>query len=487
MPSPRAGAATRGYGGVGDIPIGIDENSQPGTPSNITGTVPGGYDPAHGGVPLIPDPTASAWQAIGGDLSTLPQAFTLGNAYNLFNFGQQQQTLQGTPSYQNVLDLMGGKLPQDVINQIAQQAAERGVEGGHPNDPNANAAYLRALGLNSLQAQQTGQNQYGALAGHYPMAAPFNLMDFLVTGEQQQAANAAANTNAAAPNPAQAAAAEQAALLQAIAAGKGSVGGAGAGATIPPIVSPGGLGGGGSAGPGTVVGNSLATGLTTGINPNGTTSTPPIPPGGTRTSGYGPVVNPGTGSISGGYLSSLLNDPSLSLFGGGYTAPSNVVGSGPVNSVDRGTGGGAGNALDYWNQMMNHLNSTDFGSGSNAAALGGGYLGNIGNLGGFGSIGDIGNSGSSDIPPWALLPGETPDTGTSTGDINHWWTDPNPLSTLGLESGGGYLGNLLGGGLGLFGGGQGVEGTGFTNPGNLIGYDPTLTASDPYPYEDIFG
>ncbi len=440
MPAPRAGAATRGYGGVGDIPIGIDENSQPGTPSNITGTVPGGYDPAHGGVPLIPDPTASAWQAIGGDLSTLPQAFTLGNAYNLFNFGQQQQTLQGTPGYSNVLDLLGGKLPQDVINQIAQQAAERGVEGGHPNDPNANAAYLRALGLNSLQAQQTGQNQYGALAGHYPMAAPFNLMDFLTTGEQQQAANAAANTNAAAPNPAQAAAAEQAALLAAIAAGKGSVGGAGAGATIPtnPYA---GLSAGLSGPPPaqTMVGASTATGIP---NYNGTTSRVPSNPTGQiqqaiNQLGPSAFTSPWSGAMGQGTNPANTNwwqsqNPWDSLSGMDWGAPSPEGPSIPDQNAPPYSGGYSGTnpaSTNWWGAQdpWAALSGTDWGApslGSDSGLVGSGpdwgYTPGTPSsqsnwweasdpwaaLTGTDFTSPDMGSGGEQIPSWALLPGE---------------------------------------------------------------------------------
>ena len=53
-----------------------------------------------------------------------------------------------------------GELPQDVINQIAQRAAERGVATGMPTAPVGNAAYLSAIGRNSLQLQQAGQKAF---------------------------------------------------------------------------------------------------------------------------------------------------------------------------------------------------------------------------------------------------------------------------------------------------------------------------------------
>jgi len=60
---------------------------------------------------------------------------------------------------ENTASMLNGELPQDVINQISQQSAERGVGGGQAGGPNANAAYLRALGLNSLDVMGQGSQQ----------------------------------------------------------------------------------------------------------------------------------------------------------------------------------------------------------------------------------------------------------------------------------------------------------------------------------------
>ena len=57
---------------------------------------------------------------------------------------------------QNTTSQLKGQLPTDVINQISQQAAERGISNGLGNGGNNNAAYLRALGLNSNQQMQQG-------------------------------------------------------------------------------------------------------------------------------------------------------------------------------------------------------------------------------------------------------------------------------------------------------------------------------------------
>lgn len=53
-----------------------------------------------------------------------------------------------------------GQLPPDVINEIAQRAAERGVATGSPGGPGANAAYLAAIGRSSLDLVGQGQKAY---------------------------------------------------------------------------------------------------------------------------------------------------------------------------------------------------------------------------------------------------------------------------------------------------------------------------------------
>jgi len=200
--------------------------STEGIPSNLSANHPAGWDPAYGGVPEIPDPIASAWRALGGNVDLLPGLFSLGNAYNLFNYDQRLGQVQGTPGFEGVLSNLSGQLPQDVVNQIAQRSAERGISsGGAPDSPNLNAAYLRSLGLTSLDQQKTGQNQLNALLGQFQQAAPFNLMSGLVTSEEEQAALNAANQNAGAPNPRDAALEDQRKLLEAIAAGKAAGGG----------------------------------------------------------------------------------------------------------------------------------------------------------------------------------------------------------------------------------------------------------------------
>lgn len=57
----------------------------------------------------------------------------------------------------NIQSETAGQLPQDVVNQITQTAAERGISTGMPGSGSANASLEQALGLNSLALTETGQ------------------------------------------------------------------------------------------------------------------------------------------------------------------------------------------------------------------------------------------------------------------------------------------------------------------------------------------
>lgn len=91
---------------------------------------------------------------------------------------------------ENTQQMLEGDLPQDVVNQIAQQSAERGVGGGGVS-PNSNAAYLRALGLNSLDMQMQGSKELSSAISDTPLAElwnPASLWVPTVLGQQERAA-----------------------------------------------------------------------------------------------------------------------------------------------------------------------------------------------------------------------------------------------------------------------------------------------------------
>lgn len=84
----------------------------------------------------------------------------------------------------NIGSLLKGEIPQDVINQLSQQAAERGVANGSPGSANSNAALLRSLGLTSLDLQQTGQQNLTAADARNPGAPIFDPTTQLLTPYQ---------------------------------------------------------------------------------------------------------------------------------------------------------------------------------------------------------------------------------------------------------------------------------------------------------------
>jgi len=225
---------------------GSPSNSNPYDPSNILRTLYGagtpsagsltsgpvsGYNPAFGGVPSVPNPISTQQQAVQGDLSNLFGLQQLGGGLNQFNAQQAAGQYQANlPLYnqlnqqgsQNILSNLQGKLPQDVVDLIGRQAAERGVAIGSPGSPNANASLLRSLGLTSLDLMNQGQNQFTQAIGRTPTGPLFNPASMFVTPEQQQMAQLLQNIFGSAPIPGAAAAANMNALSAGVNRGQGA-------------------------------------------------------------------------------------------------------------------------------------------------------------------------------------------------------------------------------------------------------------------------
>lgn len=177
---------------------------------SLSGASAANYSPTAGGIPSVPNPNATAGQAISGNLGNFGDISKLGLDTAKLNaqIGATPYN-QNLPNYQGLLgqassnaqSQLAGQLPADVLNQISRVAAERGVTTGSPNSPNANAAALRALGLNSLQMQQQGMANFGQLVGLTPTGPVFNPASMYVNPETMQQAQAAANLYNAAPIP----------------------------------------------------------------------------------------------------------------------------------------------------------------------------------------------------------------------------------------------------------------------------------------------
>lgn len=84
----------------------------------------------------------------------------------------------------NIAAQLTGEVPADVMNLLAQEGAERGVAMGSPGSPNASAAYLRALGLTSLQQQQVGEQNLTAALARNPAAPIYDPSQLVLTPYQ---------------------------------------------------------------------------------------------------------------------------------------------------------------------------------------------------------------------------------------------------------------------------------------------------------------
>jgi len=154
---------------------------------DLVGTVPTNYDLTYGGTPVVPNPAATSQAAILANLGNMPNLMSIVRGAN--------------PNYDTQLGIIGdqlaGRVPTDVTNQLAQLAAERGVAIGSPGSPNALANYLNRFLGTSYAMQQAGMNANNALTGQtWGMINPY-----MLTPEQMQSAQTAANIYASAPNP----------------------------------------------------------------------------------------------------------------------------------------------------------------------------------------------------------------------------------------------------------------------------------------------
>jgi hypothetical protein len=160
---------------------------------------------------------------------------TLAGGVNAFNTGEVRKTLAtNLPNYdaltaqssQNILSHLKGQVPNDVITQILQQAAERGILTGTTGSPNADTAMLRVLGLTSLDLMGRGEQELSGAVARTPVAKPFDVTSLMVSPEQYQEAQYQSNLMAAAPNPMMAANAAYGAASSGLKQGLGSVGSA---------------------------------------------------------------------------------------------------------------------------------------------------------------------------------------------------------------------------------------------------------------------
>lgn len=179
----------------------------------------GGGGDAYGTRPVIPLPSQTQGSALGGNLANLGQIYGLTGGINSAGAANAAGNL--TANVPGLAERSRGQLPMDVITQLLQQAAERGIATGMPGSANSNASYLRALGLTSLDlSKDAGKEiEQGILAE--PRVNPNNL---LVTPSDEQAARVAQEIYRSSPDPAAAAAASLRNAQSGLSAGQGSMG-----------------------------------------------------------------------------------------------------------------------------------------------------------------------------------------------------------------------------------------------------------------------
>lgn len=160
------------------------------SPYGISGTSAADYLYSRSvGAPNIPGlPGLPAAATTGDALNTAEQI----NAYNLT--AQQRANSSRIPgaagleaqSSKMIGQELAGEVPSDVLNQLGTRAAERGVSIGSPGSSNATAAYLRALGLTSIDQQQRGQQNLTGAYARNPAAPLFDVGSQLITPYQSQ-------------------------------------------------------------------------------------------------------------------------------------------------------------------------------------------------------------------------------------------------------------------------------------------------------------
>lgn len=123
-----------------------------------------------GGTPKVPDfepidVQAQQKKAISGNAAALPQLQQLGSRINTFNQNEINRMLEmAMPGYSklrdkttsNIMDWSSGKLPQDVSDEVARNAATRALYGGYGGTGMGRNLTARDLGLTSLDLMTKG-------------------------------------------------------------------------------------------------------------------------------------------------------------------------------------------------------------------------------------------------------------------------------------------------------------------------------------------
>jgi hypothetical protein len=155
--------------------------------------VPGSYyeDPRKvtagvAAIPTLPSAATGYDPAALQDLAKQTNAFNLAEQTGQYEAGIPNYTGLAAKSSENIGAQLRGEVPEDVVNLIGQQAAERGITRGVPGSQFANYDYLRALGLTSLGQQAAGEGALTNAVSRMPKTPLMNIASMYITPQQQR-------------------------------------------------------------------------------------------------------------------------------------------------------------------------------------------------------------------------------------------------------------------------------------------------------------
>lgn len=162
------------------------------------------FTPETGGKPAVPDPTAVLRDAIAANLAMMGDIKGLGAKASKYFWNQTVGRVPGyedmaAQSAKNIGSMLRGEVPADVLYNLGQGAAERGITRGGGF---SNADYLRSLGLTSLGLMGEGEKGLTGALQRAESIPLFDISKYMLSPQEIYNAMFQANVIGAAPDPA---------------------------------------------------------------------------------------------------------------------------------------------------------------------------------------------------------------------------------------------------------------------------------------------